>query len=1209
MIHINSYKLTPAITATWGDITGNVSNQEDLVEYINEHGTAAWGSISGNISDQSDLMSTLGSYATESWVSSQQFATESWVSEQGYLTNVPSEYATQSWVSEQGYLTSVPSEYATQSWVSGQGYLTSVPSEYATQSWVSEQGYLTSTALTGYATESWVSDQGYLTEHQSLKTINDESLIGEGNIEITGSLTPEQEAAIAPLLDKSTGVLTADVKTKNKYVGFTEAPSSDEHGEVWVYDINNNVYMINWMNLENNNTTPYIYKWNSDSWKFELFTYNDVPVNITGAVPVITAITDAHVIWSDTQGRYYFNNTHTITFTDYEWVFTEKTMGGQLQTYNGLKSNIIKDANTGLEGVWMYFAQSGSTGTVYKFNEETQEFENQGIFYTPRVKDFYKYGFYYNGMYWFTYPNKQASGNKLYFIQKDGLSGRAAKTIMASWGIPSYVDVQNEDGTTKRVYVTGERIRTIVKDGETKYILYYGPNAWMLNTESTPYTWDYLDLVRKDTYSYYANGVEAGNLMFGFGSNDEVTGQVIVWNFSDKVIEDYGWDNSLDERLTDIEEIVPSVEVMTETSEGVLYTDEIEGNKFNYKNWFGNLIQPNKLYSMGDGSVYYFEYPALYKLNSETMNFEFIVNVSLNYEVPLWMDNSGRMYQGAYYEINLTTGFVTSVNLNLSGISYDRNRCNIYNGSVGIWSVSNDDLRLFNEQQKKFVDGDYTLTLPSDYNGYIKNDICHIFTYKGHKLFFTTDNKTYEVVDTNAGLTVTDVTGVYFPMPTFNYNPYFFFTTEDGNLWYMKSFDTYVYKGTTWKASTICLGQPFNAGYVVSGNCVFGGVPQPDSQYTVLNLGQTLKNTYWTPVNSVAVDIYSSQHILGSKSFDNIDIQSSGINYVYAPNGSTNINLGKNNTSADKIAFTVTGLFTLNGENIATTDKCFVNSSYTTSGPMYEGICPTTITAYYNYFKTPSGRLIYDDGTVAYEFDGTQFTQLQTVTVHPQINTFVTITDGLFAKDNSGNLIKWNDTTSDWEVLINLIEPESTLWAADANTLRNGPKYKLDNTGGTYSWVDDPIVDYSYIGHTYFIGQNVYMMIEGSNNMVYQYDESTKTSTFIGTTNNWPNGSHWFVFENGLYYFGSDSVHKIDPSQAGTDQWDVNTNILYTDCEALYVDYNNKLYLTNSNVTNSFGYCYDITEIAPVVPSTNGTYVLKAVRSGDQVTFSWVLES
>ena len=39
-------------------------------------------------------------------------------------------------------------------------------------------------SLNGYATEQWVQSQGYLTEHQPIKTINNISLIGEGNIEI-----------------------------------------------------------------------------------------------------------------------------------------------------------------------------------------------------------------------------------------------------------------------------------------------------------------------------------------------------------------------------------------------------------------------------------------------------------------------------------------------------------------------------------------------------------------------------------------------------------------------------------------------------------------------------------------------------------------------------------------------------------------------------------------------------------------------------------------------------------------------------------------------------------------------------------------------------------------------------------------------------------------------------------------------------------------
>lgn len=41
-------------------------------------------------------------------------------------------------------------------------------------------------SLSGYATEQWVENQGYLTEHQHLKTINGESLVGDGNIVISG---------------------------------------------------------------------------------------------------------------------------------------------------------------------------------------------------------------------------------------------------------------------------------------------------------------------------------------------------------------------------------------------------------------------------------------------------------------------------------------------------------------------------------------------------------------------------------------------------------------------------------------------------------------------------------------------------------------------------------------------------------------------------------------------------------------------------------------------------------------------------------------------------------------------------------------------------------------------------------------------------------------------------------------------------------------
>ena len=41
-------------------------------------------------------------------------------------------------------------------------------------------------SLNGYATEQWVGQQGYLTEHQQLKTINGESILGSGDLVISG---------------------------------------------------------------------------------------------------------------------------------------------------------------------------------------------------------------------------------------------------------------------------------------------------------------------------------------------------------------------------------------------------------------------------------------------------------------------------------------------------------------------------------------------------------------------------------------------------------------------------------------------------------------------------------------------------------------------------------------------------------------------------------------------------------------------------------------------------------------------------------------------------------------------------------------------------------------------------------------------------------------------------------------------------------------
>ena len=119
---------------------------------------------------------------------------------------------TEEWVENYSY-----SKQEVDSKLSQKADKTEIPSltGYATETWV--DGKLTSYAkktdipsLTGYATELWVQNQGYLTEHQPLKTINGQSIVGEGNIEIEGGSGVTIEQVDAEIDSKLTGYATKE---------------------------------------------------------------------------------------------------------------------------------------------------------------------------------------------------------------------------------------------------------------------------------------------------------------------------------------------------------------------------------------------------------------------------------------------------------------------------------------------------------------------------------------------------------------------------------------------------------------------------------------------------------------------------------------------------------------------------------------------------------------------------------------------------------------------------------------------------------------------------------------------------------------------------------------------------------------------------------------------------------------------------------------
>lgn len=111
-------------------------------------------------------------------------------------------------------------------------------SQYATETYVNEKiaqveagsvdlsNYYTKAQVdakipdtTGLASQTWVENKGYLTEHQSLKTINGESIVGTGNITISGGSADLSNYYTKTEIDNK-GYLT--LSTLPKYTGGVE---------------------------------------------------------------------------------------------------------------------------------------------------------------------------------------------------------------------------------------------------------------------------------------------------------------------------------------------------------------------------------------------------------------------------------------------------------------------------------------------------------------------------------------------------------------------------------------------------------------------------------------------------------------------------------------------------------------------------------------------------------------------------------------------------------------------------------------------------------------------------------------------------------------------------------------------------------------------------------------------------------------------------
>lgn len=184
-------KADKADTYTKGEVDEKIAGAGVSKEYVD-----------GEISRVESEIPSLSGYATEAWVEGKGYLTEHQdISNLATKEELPTK--TSDLTNDSGFLTEHQSlsNYYTKGETDTaiQGVKTTLEGEINTkvgndtyQAKVSEieseiEGKADRTeipSLAGYATEQWVENKGYLTEHQQLKTINNETIVGTGNITI-----------------------------------------------------------------------------------------------------------------------------------------------------------------------------------------------------------------------------------------------------------------------------------------------------------------------------------------------------------------------------------------------------------------------------------------------------------------------------------------------------------------------------------------------------------------------------------------------------------------------------------------------------------------------------------------------------------------------------------------------------------------------------------------------------------------------------------------------------------------------------------------------------------------------------------------------------------------------------------------------------------------------------------------------------------------
>ena len=650
-----------------------------------------------------------------------------------------------------------------------------------------------------------------------------------------------------------------------------------------------------------------------------------------------------------------------------------------------------------------------------------------------------------------------------------------------------------------------------------------------------------------------------------------------------------------------------ALDTLVDSSEGVLYTQT-------FKRYYqDNILLSIYPYAQHVNSVFwddmYISYGQdLYKLNRESYQFELMAHFDQDLYTDIFKDKSGRLYCNLW-ELNLDNGSLGPFRLNPIEMSYTGSHSNIFYGEYAVWTLGS-NANKFNETSREFE----VMTLNSTFS-YTGMDVYkNLFKYDGHILGVYSD-LTFEVTEYEDHIDVADVTGVYFNMPSFSTNTFGFKSIKDGDLYYISNDGLYIYDkslGDWVNINYSSNGIPINSeGVLVSDNILFLFDYESHSSY--INLGQEFSTTVWTKPSSVAVDLKSYQIISGEKTFNGGVILKNGlsVNDIYDVtniSGVTSI-YGKDlKITSDNITFLnnkdAETVIKNGSKQIATVDQTFMNSTFIPYGTDGDS------TGYFNEypeidnsFTTHTKRLFNKYKDFWNEFTGTN---------KPVEVSFSIDFSGSDVKNSpsstilvtGNNTYTWNDGNTSWDLLCSSDNITSdTVWF-DGENFRSGNTYKLVETEGVWSWVSDPLTNniwqnysgYGYINNDVYVIERIWLM---------KYDKVNCVFNKVGVVDGSP---LWSYFDK-LFISRGDKLSMIDLSKA--DPQDPNSDlrgeILHTIKFGTFVGATDRLWYYNekNEMCSLYQYIYE----KPEVPASDGTYTLKAVRAGDQITYNWVLDA